>query len=65
MTHEPFGRQGKPVNVIITGGDREDRARWASLISGYLRHQPCATYRGTNDLEEIIAVHPDADAVND
>jgi hypothetical protein len=63
MNDEPFGRQGKRVNVTITGGDAQDREHWARLISGYLNHQPCCTYRGTDDQEEVIAIMPDA--VND
>jgi hypothetical protein len=63
MTDEPFGRQGKPVNVTITGGDRIDREEWARRIASYLNHQPCWTYRGSSENEEIIAINPDA--VND
>ena len=60
MTDEPFGRQLKSVDVTITGGDAIDREHWRNLISGFLRHQPCAIFYGSNDKEEIIAISPDA-----
>lgn len=63
MTDEPFGRQPKPVDVTITGGDRVDREMWRNRISGFLRHQPCAILFGSSEQEEIIAISPDA--IND
>lgn len=55
-----FGRQLKHVDVTVTGGDPEDRAHWAQLINRWLQHQPCVTFRGTSDKEEIIHISPDA-----
>lgn len=60
MNDEPFGRQLKPVHVIITGGDPEDHAHWANKIVGYLNNQPCVTHRGTDGTKELIRIHPDA-----
>lgn len=32
MTDEPFGRQPKPVTIIITDGDQVDRDYWQRVI---------------------------------
>jgi hypothetical protein len=58
--NEPFGRQLKPVQVLIRGGDREDRLYWRTKIKGYLEHQPCVTVNDHDDRTEILNIHPDA-----
>jgi len=61
MTDEPFGRQGKPVTITMTGGDPEDRHEWLGKIFRYLSNQPC----DINWLNQLDTIHIYPDAVND
>lgn len=61
MTDEPFGRQPKPVRVVLTG-DAIDVAHYRSLIMGYIErtsYDHCV-YNPTDD---SFTIYPRA--VND
>ena len=39
MTNEPFGRQPKPVTILIIDGDHIDRCDMQNMLYKYLRNR--------------------------